>query len=229
MSDTAAAAAVALHPDAAKAIDAHVADAPVDPDILCSSRRFEFRKPSECRDDVVHALYNDEATMLPHLPMLCPVTREALGKRRAAQRAAIAKGEWADSCFMDIVCSKSGELVGTAGFRSIQGHSSEKAVEPRTCEFAIVVRKSWQRRGVCAEALACNTRYAQEHLGGKRISASTTAANDTMCHFLKLAGMKPTGDTVTEHGLEWIMHDAKLDGARIYCLDSLAWPDGRNA
>ena len=79
---------------------------------LCASRRFDFRPPSGERDEAVHALFNDEETMLPYLPMLCPMSRSALERRRAEQRLGMARGT---SCFMDILDRTSGELVCTAG------------------------------------------------------------------------------------------------------------------
>jgi RimJ/RimL family protein N-acetyltransferase len=166
-------------------------------EILCSSRRFHFRSPARARDDAVHELFNDEATMLPWLPMLCPMSAEAMRARRESQRRGAAQGE---SCFMDIISVASGELVGTAGFRAIQDGKAE---------FGIVVRSGWQRSGVCKESFVANARYARDALHCERVFASTLEANTRMRSFLEQAGL-PLTRKVEAHGLEWLVHEAEI-------------------
>ena len=165
---------------------------------LCASRRFDFRPPSGERDEAVHALFNDEETMLPYLPMLCPMSRSALERRRAEQRLGMARGT---SCFMDILDRTSGELVGTAGFRSVvEGHA----------EFGIVVHREWQRAGVCRESFVANAVYAAETLDCAVIAAATLETNGRARAFLAKAGLKHVR-TQSDHGLEWMVHEARID------------------
>ena len=171
--------------------------------ILCASSRFDFRSPAASRDELVHALFNDRATMLPWLPMLCPISAADMTKRRASQRDGKALRV---SCFMDIVDQQSGELVGTAGFRSIEG---------RRAEFGIVVKQSWQRCGVCRESFLANAAYAWDVLGCSTIVASTLESNSRMRAFCSKAGMALSARK-EDHGLEWWVHEANIE-------DGLDW------
>ena len=166
---------------------------------LCASWRFDFRAPARRRDAAVLALYNDAATMLPHLPMLCPMSAEAMSVRREAHRAGRANGS---SCFMDIVHRASGELVGTAGFRAVAVGGS--------AEFGIVVRREWQRRGVCCEAFVANAAYAWSALRCTAVVASTLEANERMRAFCARAGLSLTGRRA-DHGLEWWVHESPIE------------------
>jgi RimJ/RimL family protein N-acetyltransferase len=173
--------------------------------LISKSRRFEFHAPSASRDAYVHSLYNDEATMLPHLPMLCPMSWEALVARRTAHRAAHARtraGAPPESYFLDVLDRESGALVGTAGFRSLAGG---------VAEFGIVITRSWQRRGACTECFENNAALAAGALGCRAISASTLEANAPMRAFLARQGLRETGRRA-EHGLEWLVHEAPLIG-----------------
>lgn len=164
---------------------------------LCASRRFDFLPPSLSRDAAVLQLYNDKETMLPALPQLCPMSSEAMAQRRSSHRGALERGT---SCFMDIVHRSSGELIGTAGFREVHK-------EGRRAEWGIVVKRAWQRRGVCSEAFISNALYAREALGCELISAATLNTNVPMRTFFAKAGMKHTSSKCEQHGeqhLEWL-------------------------
>ena len=167
---------------------------------LCSTARFELRTPSAARDDAVHALFNDAQTMLPHLPMLCPITREAMASRRTSHRDGLKNGA---SAFMDMVDKASGELIGTCGFR-------EFSTDGTSAEYGIVVRKSWQRTGVCQESFRAIVTYARDVLKCDSISAATQEANAPMRAFLDRVGLKLVR-TQQSHGLEWLVHEAKID------------------
>ena len=113
--------------------------------IVCSSDRFHFCRPSQARDTAVHALYNDEPTMLPHLPMLCPISVEAIVARRARHRAECADGS---SLFLDIVerSAPGGEqtLVGTTGFRTLDAAAA--SAEWGECAKTFFLRCLWSRQ-----------------------------------------------------------------------------------
>ena len=91
------------------------------------------------------------------------------------------------SCVMDILDRASGELVGTAGFRSVvEGHA----------DFGIVVHREWQRAGVCLEpwwrrkSFVANAVYAAETLDCAVIAAATLETNGRVRAFLAKAGLK---------------------------------------
>ena len=77
-------------------------------EIVFTSDRLLFLSPSESRDEDVHELYNCEDTMLPWLPMLCPMTRQKVKERRDFHREELKEGK---SLFLDMV-----EKNGTKAF-----------------------------------------------------------------------------------------------------------------
>lgn len=190
-----------LSTDSSHAEPQPAADDNNDDSVLCSSRRFEFRPPAAARDAAVHSLYNDRETMLPHLSQLCPMSMEDVLSRRARQRRELAQRK---SCLMDVLVAGTGELVGTAGFRSTVDGGAE---------FSILVRRAWQRQGCCTESFAANAQYAREQLGCHRIIACTSEANKPMRAFLAKAGLRMTGRKL-DHGVTRLVHETRVEDLR---------------
>jgi RimJ/RimL family protein N-acetyltransferase len=171
---------------------------------LCASPRFDFRSPARRRDAAVLQLFNDESTMLPNLPMLCPMSAAAMACRRDAHRKARVDRS---AEFMDIIDRASGALIGTAGFRSVG--------KDGRAEFGIVVRREWQRRGVCCEAFVANAVYAWSELRCRVITASTLELNGPMRAFCARAGLRLVAKKA-DHGREWWVHESTIE--------KLSWP-----
>ena len=165
---------------------------------LCRSARFQFRTPAETRDRAVFQLFNEEDTMLPWLPQLCPMPWEQMKSRRESHRVGFRSGA---SCFMDVVPTETGELVGTAGFR---------AVADGTAEWGIVVRRSWQRQGVCAEAFGANVDYARDVLACHTLAAATLEANAPMRGFLENGQRLEKVRVDTQYGHEWWVYEKSI-------------------
>ena len=168
-------------------------------DVVFSSTRLDFCYPSKSRDTAVYDLYNDRGTMLPHLRILCPISEEDMLSRREKHRQEAAKLE---SMFLDVVDRNTGELVGTSGFRVVDKKAS-------SAEWGIVVRKSWQRRGICQESFDANLKYAVFELSIQTITASTLADNVAMLAFLSKVGMKRNGAHLDKDNNNWL--EFKLD------------------
>lgn len=162
---------------------------------LCQSERFEFYAPTELREAKVLALYNDTETMLPWLPQLCPMTHEQMRVRRESQTAGLRNGT---SCCFDVLCRETGQLVGTSGFRSIADGSAE---------WGVVVHRSWQRQGVCAEAFVANETYARDVLGCHTVTASTTEANKPMRAFFEKQLALEVARKKVDEGVEWLVYE----------------------
>eukprot|EP00656_Telonema_subtile_P001033 TRINITY_DN10494_c0_g1_i2.p1 TRINITY_DN10494_c0_g1~~TRINITY_DN10494_c0_g1_i2.p1 ORF type:complete len:324 (+),score=67.63 TRINITY_DN10494_c0_g1_i2:100-1071(+) len=169
--------------------------------LVGQSDRFLFYLPTVSRDRAVHALYNDEQTMLPYLPTLCGMSLDQMTARREQQRRdCLGDSNSKISCFFDVVDTESNALVGTAGFRSL---------EDGVAEWGVVVARAWQRRGVCSECFHSNAEFAFEHLNCHTIRVATLAVNSPMRAFLAKRGMHQTG-SVFDHGQEWLQHDTAL-------------------
>ncbi|QDZ25267.1 hypothetical protein HOP50_16g78140 [Chloropicon primus] len=157
--------------------------------------RLVMLPPEEVRDEQVLELYNDESTMLPWLPFLCPMKPEAMKKRRNFHRLEYQEGR---SMFLDLVDRETGELVGTSGFRTIEYKSGE-------AEWGVVIRKPHQRRGLCLEAYQASLEYLKKELrsqGILKLIASTLPSNEPMITFLLKMGLAKRG-THTFGGNEW--------------------------
>jgi len=163
--------------------------------------------PAAARDEQAFELYNDKASMLPALPMLCPMSRDAMATRRDGHRAGYAAAwRWAKtgqfdasvqySCFLDIVEEGSGQLIGTTGFRVIEQVSGEISAE-----WGIIVAAGWRRRHVCSESFNALLPLARSLWGCTKITANTLDSNSSMVAFLETrAGMQRTGHV---HG-NWV-------------------------
>ena len=89
---------------------------------VMTTDRLAMLPPAETRDGEVLELMNDEQTMLPWLPFLCPMRRENNAKRRKNQRKEFSEKK---GMFLDLLDRKTGELVGTSGFRVINYKAGE--------------------------------------------------------------------------------------------------------
>ena len=87
-----------------------------------TTARLAMLPPAETRDGEVLELMNDEQTMLPWLPFLCPMRPENNAKRRKNQRKEFSEKK---GMFLDLLDRKTGELVGTSGFRVINYKAGE--------------------------------------------------------------------------------------------------------
>jgi RimJ/RimL family protein N-acetyltransferase len=143
-------------------------------------------------------IYNDKETMLPYLPMLCPMSREDLLARRVRYRQEALRGK---SCFLDILERGTGEVVGFTGFRSVDGDLAE---------WGIVISKQYQRQGVCRDAFETNLHFAKDVLCVKHILVCTSSDNLPMMSFLEKRGLPRTGRNV-HHGLEWVEYSKPID------------------
>ena len=156
------------------------------------TERLRMEYPSEGRDDEALELYNDEETMLPYLPFLCPMTPRNMKKRRDFHRREADEGK---SLFLDLVMRDTGAFVGTSGFRTIDYKSGE-------AEWGAVVKKEYQRRGLCREAFEACLRYLERELKGiVKLTASTVPINP-MVNFLVAQGLTKRGSH-TFKGIEW--------------------------
>ena len=77
-------------------------------------------------------------------------------------------------------------------------------------EFGVVVKASWQRRGVCRESFVANAAYAWDVLGCRTIVVSTLESNARMRAFCATAGLALTSRR-EDHGLEWWVHEADIE------------------
>lgn len=141
------------------------------------------------------ALYGDAATMLPTLAMLFAPTLEAWAQKRRTLR------EWYSlrtAFFWDMVCARTGDVVGTSGFRSVSLQAGE-------AEWGCVVSASRRRAGLCGEALDAAAAFARAHLPGVHfIRASTAEDNDVMRLFLVRRGFSLAGPRKDEQGGVWL-------------------------
>ena len=170
---------------------------------VVTTARLAMLPPAEERDAAVLALYNDEETMLPWLPFLCPMTAKKNAKRRATQRKEYREGS---GLFLDLVDRETGELVGTSGFRTINYKAGE-------AEWGAVVRKDRQRTGLCWEAYSGCLEYLRRELRSKGIvnlTASTMPDNAPMVAFLTKAGLEKRG-AHTFGGNQWIDFCRSID------------------
>ena len=196
--------------------------------------------PAESRDNAVHALYNDADTMLPSLPMLSPMSIETMKSRRKQHRTGYtAAAHWhasgtppkeasqpfspgTPSCFFDVVDCKTGQLLGTSGFREITTKSVStnnkipelNDTEPplATAEWGIVVAASARRRGICTESFMACASIAPQLWGCKTLTAKTLGTNAVMVRFLeRTAGMRPTGYVAGD----WV--EFSVDAAALPC------------
>lgn len=149
-------------------------------EVVCSSARLHMCFPMMARDDAMHAIFTDKATMLPHLQALCAISESDMRERRERHRAEGISGR---SLFLDIVTRDTGECIGTTGFRSI---SSSRA------EWGCIIGRKWQRQGICTEAFAASVRHAAT-LHVKTVTASTTESNAPIRKALAKFGMVQTG------------------------------------
>ena len=141
------------------------------------------------------AMYNDEETMLPHLPSLCPIGHDELKRRRDRDREAYRRGT---GLFWDVVDKGAGAMVGTAGFTSIN-HAAGEA------EWGILVAKPWRGRGLCREVFHhCVAILKASMPGVFSIRASTTADNAPMAAFLSGSGFHRVRNRKAD-GADW--HD----------------------
>ena len=157
-----------------------------------------LQPPAAERDAAALALYNDRATMLPHLAVLCPIGEEQMRRRRVGHREQFfGDGK---SAFFDLVENTSGALVGTSGFREID-------IDAGTAEWGIVVDKKWWRRGVCRQSfdLCCaEARWRGVHT----IVAKTLDGNEKMKAFLTKAGMVRAASGPDAGG--WVAYSARV-------------------
>ena len=98
----------------------------------------------------MHTIFNDKATMLPYLPMLCPMSVEAMAARRKRHRAEVQEEK---ALYLDIILTATGELLGTTGFRSMNKVGG-------TAEWGVIISKNWQRKGICAECFVATLSHA---------------------------------------------------------------------
>ena len=77
---------------------------------VMTTARLAMLPPAETRDGEVLELMNDEQTMLPWLPFLCPMRPENNAKRRKNQRKEFSEKK---GMFLDLLDRKTGELVAT--------------------------------------------------------------------------------------------------------------------
>ena len=186
---------------------------PSSPDgVVFSSQRLWFCRPSATRDQDILNLFNDEATMLPWLPMLCPMNEEDMHTRRELHRAQFQK----QSFFLDVVEKGSGNTIGTAGFRSIKASDNTTTTTTTTtsnasaennakalqeAEWGIVISKDYQRMGYCTEAFAANVEYIADQV--QTVTASTLPHNTRMMSFFRdKIGMEVYRE-VEHYGLKW--------------------------
>ena len=162
-------------------------------DILFSSERLHFCIPGRARDASVFDIFNDSLTMLPWLPMLCPMTDKDFHTRRELHRTQFQQS----SLFLDLVERSTGITIGTAGFRAIKKESA-------AAEWGIVISKEYQRQGYCTEAFASNVKFAASQLGVQTITASTLPTNTRMVAFFEQIGMQVFQE-VEHYGLNWIV------------------------
>lgn len=164
---------------------------------VMTTARLAMLPPAETRDGEVLELMNDEQTMLPWLPFLCPMRPENNAKRRKNQRKEFSEKK---GMFLDLLDRKTGELVGTSGFRVINYKAGE-------AEWGAVIRKPHQKRGLCSEAYDACQSYLERELVGKgivKITASTLPDNVPMVSFLLKKGLTKAGSH-TFSGKAW--HD----------------------
>lgn len=177
--------------------------------IVFSSQRLWFCRPSATRDQDILNLFNDESTMLPWLPMLCPMNEEDMQARRELHRAQFQK----QSLFLDVVEKRSGNTIGTAGFRSIKASDNtttsnasntsagNNATALQEAEWGIVISKDCQRMGYCTEAFAANVEYIADQV--QTVTASTLPDNTRMMSFFRdKIGMEVYRE-VEHYGLKW--------------------------
>lgn len=122
-----------------------------------------------------------------------------MARRRASHRDGRVSG---NSCFMDVLDRRSGELIGTTGLR---------VIESRHAEFDIVVHSSWQRQGVCAECFVACAVYAWHALGCHTLTASTLASNARMLAFCAKAGLRLKEERKVDSQGEWLVHQASVE------------------
>mmetsp|Transcript_33410 Transcript_33410/g.46629 ORF Transcript_33410/g.46629 Transcript_33410/m.46629 type:complete len:159 (-) Transcript_33410:199-675(-) len=132
-------------------------------------------------------MFKDEKLMT-HLPMLYNISENAMQKRRTTHREDYKKGS---SCFFDVVELSSGELIGTSGFRSVDGKLSE-------AEWGIIITGRCQRKGLAAECLSMCRKHAKEVLKVCKITANTSVKNEPMVAFFKKHGFKTAGKWTME-------------------------------
>ena len=162
---------------------------------IATSNRFKYYEPSKCRDNAVHALYNDAEAMLPNLPSLYGLSMQDVEARRDTQRGAFAK----KSMFLDVVSAENGELVAVAGFRSIVGDRAE---------WGIIVLPKFRRQKVCEEVFQANIRLLKSDIMQcSTVRAATTEANEVMMRFLEKT-MERTGEIVDD---TWVVFEANVD------------------
>ena len=163
-----------------------------------ATSRLVFCPPSIERDQSVHTLFNDAATMFPHLAMLHNLPQSVFKARRDRHRTELAHG---GSLFLDILLQSTGELVGTTGFREID-------VAKGVAEWGVIVAKQHQRQQICADSFATNVVYLADTLPSvTAVMASTLPDNLPMLDFFDKVGLVNMGAHVwdDDDGVEWIV------------------------
>jgi len=127
----------------------------------------------------MHTIFNDKATMLPYLPMLCPMSVEAMAARRKRHRAEVQEEK---GLFLDIILIRTGELLGTTGFRSMNKVGG-------TAEWGVIISKNWHRKGICAECFVATLSHAAKSHGIHTVTAVTRHDNIPMLTFFEKRGM----------------------------------------
>jgi len=158
----------------------------MDESIILSSERLHFCVPILSRDAAMHTLFNDRATMLPFLPMLCPMSLAAMEARRKRHRAEV---EEEKGLFLDVVLQRTGELIGTTGFRSMDKVAG-------TAEWGIIISKEWHRKGICTECFEATLSYAAKTHGIHTVTAATLGNNVSMLAFFEKRGMAMSAITL---------------------------------
>jgi RimJ/RimL family protein N-acetyltransferase len=190
---------------------------------LLDTERWALQPPAASRDAEVHALFNDDAAMLPFLAVLHNLPAAAWAERRERHRAGFADLS-TGPLFMDLIWKETGAVVGAAGFPQPVDRATNSV------EWGVVIHPSHQRRGLCDEIFDACREFAKEKLGLPELVADTVSTNTVMREFLVAKGLRQTAavvDPVVEgwkssdgapKGVEWVEYrgpTAILDGLEV--------------
>eukprot|EP01134_Creolimax_fragrantissima_P000885 CFRG0885T1 len=142
---------------------------------IISTSRIELYYPIERFDAQARELLLDKE-IIQHISFLFDVASddERFKTRRENHRKDAKEGKGA---MFDLIDTKTGNVIGSSGFREID-------YDNKSGEFGIIVKKEWQRKGVCSEVHDACISWAREN-GLVKATAFTSPGNEAMLAFFR--------------------------------------------